>query len=149
MEVTMAQGGFMTKEELYKAEILSKVKDRALKQRQAAEKLKVSIRQLQRLYQLYLKGGAQALASKKRCKASNNKTAKKLHATIVEIVTMKIYEGFGPTLMREKLEERHSIKISKETTRKIMIECRVWWPRKEKRPVIHQQRMRRARWGEL
>lgn len=145
----MAQGVFMTEKELYRAEILAKVRDKRLTQEKAAEKLNVTLRHLERLYQAFRKHGAQALASKKRGKASNNKISKAKRDTIVEIVTNKIYEGFRPTLMCEKLEELHSIKISKETTRQIMIECGVWWPRKERRPVIHQQRMRRARWGEL
>lgn len=145
----MAQGVFMTEKELYRAEILAKVKDKRLTQQKAAEKLQVTVRHLERLYHAFRKHGAQALASKKRGKASNNKMPESLCNTIKEIVTMKLYEGFRPTLMCEKLEELHSIKTSKETTRRIMTECGMWRPRKERRPVIHQQRMRRARWGEL
>ena len=145
----MAQGVFMTEKELYRAEILVKVRDKRLTQEKAAEKLNITLRHLERIYQAFRKYGAQALASKKRGKASNNKISKAKRDTIVEIVTNQIYEGFGPTLMCEKLEELHSIKISKETTRQIMTKCGVWWSRKEKRPVIHQQRIRRARWGEL
>ncbi len=145
----MAQGVYMTQKELNRAEILSKVKDKRLKQRQAAEKLKLSLRQLQRLYKDYLMHGAKALASKKRGKASNNRIPDSLHAKVIEIVALSKYEGFRPTFMCEKLEERHSIKISRETTRKIMIECGVWRPRKERRPAVHQLRQRRSRAGEL
>ena len=145
----MAQGVFMTQIELDRAEILAQVRDKRLTQQKAAEKLNITLRHLERLFQAFRKHGPQALASKKRGKISNNKMAESLRDTIKEIVTMKRYEGFRPTLMCEKLEELHSIKTSKETTRQIMTECGVWWPRKERRPVIHQQRMRRARWGEL
>lgn len=145
----MAQGVYMTEKELYRAEILAKVRDKRLTQAKAAKTLTITVRHLERLYQAFSKDGAQALASKKRGKASNNKIDQELRNTIKEIVTMKQYEGFGPTLMCEKLEELHSINTSKETTRQIMIDCGAWWPRKERRPVIHQQRMRRARRGEL
>jgi transposase len=145
----MARGVFMTEKELYRAEILAKVKDKRLSQSQAAQQLQITIRHLQRLYQSFLKEGAKGLISKKRGKRSNNKLPEEHSDMIKEIVSMKIYEGFRPTFMCEKLEELHEIKVSKETTRKLMTECGVWWPRKEKRPVIHQQRMRRARAGEL
>jgi hypothetical protein len=51
--------------------------------------------------------------------------------------------------MCEKLSERHEIIISIEATRKLMIQNGVWEANKKKRPVIHQQRKRRARCGEL
>jgi hypothetical protein len=51
--------------------------------------------------------------------------------------------------MKEKLEERHQIKLSRETTRQLMIKEGLWEPCSKKRPVIHQQRQRRARFGEL
>ena len=51
--------------------------------------------------------------------------------------------------MCEKLEELHGITISHETTRQLMIESGVWTPHAKRSPVIHQQRTRRARFGEL
>lgn len=145
----MTQGVYMTEKELNRVEVLSKVKDKRLKQRQAAEILRVSLRQLQRLYKKYREGGAAAIVSKKRGKRSNNKIPESTRANISKIITQKQYEGFRPTLMCEKLEERHAIKISHETTRQIMISCGTWHGKKEKRPVVHQQRQRRSRAGEL
>ncbi len=51
--------------------------------------------------------------------------------------------------MSEKLFEYHNISISRETTRQWMIEAGVWRNKEKKSPVIHQQRKRRARFGEL
>ena len=51
--------------------------------------------------------------------------------------------------LNEKLLELHSIKVSIETTRKLMIECDAWHPNRKKRPAVHQQRTRRSRLGEL
>jgi transposase len=145
----MPEGGYMTEKELNRVDVLSKVKDNRLNQRKAAEVLSISVRQLQRLYKEYLKEGPLALASKKRGKTSNNKLAESKRVSLFEIVRLKRYEGFGPTLMCEKLEELHDIRISRETTRQIMIESGVWVSKRERRPIIHQQRQRRARSGEL
>jgi hypothetical protein len=145
----MPEGVYMTQKELDRVEVLSRVKDKRLNQRQASESLHLSLRQLQRLYKLYQEKGALALASKKRGKMSNNKIAESTRSAVHEIVKQKRYEGFGPTLMSEKLEELHNIKVSRETTRTIMIESGIWSAKREKRPVIHQQRQRRARCGEL
>ena len=145
----MTQGVYMTQKELHRVEILSKVSEKIIKQPKAAKILNISVRQLQRLLKEYKKHGAQAIASKKRGKRSNNKLSDSIRSDIKEIVCRPIYSGFRPTLMCEKLEERHYIKVSKETTRQIMIECGLWRSRKERRPVIHQQRQRRPRLGEL
>lgn len=144
----MAEGVYMTQKELNRAEILARVKDKRLTQRKAAEQLHLSLRQVQRLCLEYKNKGIAALASKKRGKPSNNKISASIRGKISEIVTMECYADFGPTLMNEKLAELHNVLISRETTRQIMIEKRVWFERKERRPV-HQQRQRRARFGEL
>lgn len=145
----MAEGVYMTQKELNRAEVLSKVKDKRLTQRKAAEQLNVSLRQLQRLYKLYRENGALALASQKRGRRSNSRLDETIRTNVHKIVTDSRFSGFGPTLMCEKLEELYNIKISRETTRQIMIESCVWFTQKEKRPVIHQQRQRRVRAGEL
>lgn len=145
----MPEGVYMTQKEIERVEIFSRVKEKRLNQRQAAEKLGISLRQVQRLYKLYQEKGAFALASKKRGKRSNNKITENVMLQISEIITKNRYRGFGPTLMNEKLEELHGICISRETTRQLMVSNKVWVAKREKRPVIHQQRQRRARNGEL
>lgn len=145
----MCEGVYMTKKELGRAEVLSRVKEKRMTQRQAATQLCLSLRQLQRQYKLYCEEGVLALASKKRGRGSNNKLPETIRQAVCEIVTQSKYNGFGPTLMSEKLEELHNIKISRETTRQIMIASGVWISKREKRPIIHQQRQRRARMGEL
>ncbi len=145
----MTDGGYMTQKVLNRVEVLAKVKDKRLNQRQASEILHLSLRQVQRLYKLYQVKGPVALASKKRGKTSNNRIAESIQVSVSEIVKLERYAGFGPTFMNEKLLELHDIKISRETTRQIMIGTGVWNAKREKRPIIHQQRKRRARAGEL
>jgi transposase len=139
----------MTKQEMHRVEVLIKVSHKKLKQVQAAIELGLSLRQVRRLYRQYKACGIAALASLKRGKPSNNKLTQAIRSRVAEIVTNPLYTGFGPTLMTEKLEELHHIKISRESVRQLMIQNEVWSACKKKRPVIHQQRQRRARSGEL
>jgi hypothetical protein len=59
------------------------------------------------------------------------------------------YGDFGPTLANEKLAAVHELTLSVETVRKLMVEEGLWKPKAAKKPVIHQMRERRARYGEL
>jgi hypothetical protein len=59
------------------------------------------------------------------------------------------YADFGPTLACEKLVEKHGLKLSVGSVRKIMIEEELWKPKKARKVVAHQMRERRACFGEL
>jgi hypothetical protein len=139
----------MTQKMYDRSRVLEKLIERRITQEEAATALAISVRQVQRIYKQYQVEGIHSLVPKKQGKPSNNKLSRLLIARIDEIVTSERYAGFRPTLMCEKLEEYHGIKISHETARQIMIKIGVWIAHKEKRPVIHQQRQRRARRGEL
>jgi transposase len=139
----------MTQPEISRGDIFSEISQKKLTQRKAAERLGLSERHVSRLYAEFLKSGIVSLASKQRGQPSNHQLPAGLRAQLSELVTIELYLGFGPTFMCEKLYERHGIKISIETTRKLMIQNDVWVSHKKKRPVIHQQRKRRTRCGEL
>ena len=49
----------------------------------------------------------------------------------------------------EKLRECHNLKLAKETVRRLMIDARLWTPRRQRPPKIHQPRNRRSCLGEL
>ena|SRR5271166_625254 len=139
----------MKKPEISRGNIFSKITQNKITQRKAAEELGLSERHVRRLYAKFLILGLASLVSKKRGKPSNHQLPAGLKARISELVTIELYEGFGPTFMCEKLKERHGINISVSTTRKLMIQNDIWKAHKKKRPIVHQQRKRRARCGEL
>lgn len=139
----------MKKPEISRGNIFLKISQNKITQRKAAEELGLSERHVRRLYAEFLILGLASLASKKRGKPSNHQLPTGFNARISELVTIELYEGFGPTFMCEKLEERHGIITSVSTTRKLMIQNGVWKAHKKKRPIVHQQRKRRARFGEL
>jgi hypothetical protein len=58
------------------------------------------------------------------------------------------YADFGPTLAAEKLDERHDLRVSRETLRGWMRQAGIWLPRAE-RKRIQQPRHRREHCGEL
>lgn len=145
----MFEGVYMTKKEIARADIFARIAQKKITKAQAAKVLRVSPRQLYRLYDAFLANGMSSLVSRKRGKPSNHQLPTLIKARISELVTCEAYREFGPTFMCEKLEQFHNIKVCPETTRQLMIQSGVWHAHAKKCPVIHQQRQRRARFGEL
>jgi hypothetical protein len=139
----------MTKREISKGDVLLEVSRNQISKTKAARILGMSVRHLRRLYAEFKKVGINSLISQQRGKPSNHQLPRNLKVRVIELVTCEMYKDFGPTFMCEKLKEIHDIVICPETTRQIMIQNGVWKAHKKKSPVIHQQRKRRARFGEL
>lgn len=139
----------MTRKNISRIELMAKILAKQLTQKDAAQILGVSTRQVKRICACFKTSGPEGLLSKKGGTEPHNKIHKEARESIGNIVSGDIYAGFGPLLMKEKLEERHQIIISKETTRQIMIEYGVWDPKQKKAPVYHPLRQRRAKFGEL
>ena len=127
---------------------MQRLKGKRLKQREAAEILGVSVRQVKRLYKAYQEKGAGGLVSKRRGRASNHRLNPEVVAKVLELVKDK-YAGFGPTLAHEKVVEREHLKISTESVRKIMLAEGIWKARRVRQIVTHQNRERRPCLGEL
>lgn len=128
---------------------LKKVKKKLITQRAAAEELKLSVRQIQRLLDGLKKKGDKAVVHGLRGKPSNRKIEEKMQRQAVKILSTPVYEGFGPTLAAEYLWEKHGIEASKETVRQWMIGGKLWQAKKEKVKQVHAWRPRRERYGEL
>ena len=138
----------MSTKELTRLEVMQRLKDKRLIQKEAALILGVSIRQVKRLWQKYRKQNAKGLISKRRGQASNNRMDAGVTQKVLDLIKKK-YADFGPTLAHEKLTEIHKVHISRESVRKLMIEEGLWKPRRAKKSVVHQMRERRACFGEL
>jgi hypothetical protein len=140
---------YMTKKAMSRADVFIKISQWKITKTTAAKILGITFRHLHRLYKEYQARGLVALGSKQRGKPSNRQLPTITKARVLELVTLEKYHGFGPTFMCEQLKKLHSITISSETTRRLMIQAGVWQADEKKRPVIHQQRKRRACYGEL
>ena len=138
----------MTQEELHRKTIIEQAIDKRITQREGAFKLGVSERQFRRILSKYRQAGDIGLVSGHRGKPGNRKLAEEMRSTIGEFIADPLYRDFGPTLLREKLEENNGITICKETLRQIMIEEGIHHPKTRKKKA-HPQRERRERRGEL
>ena len=128
---------------------LKKAKKNLITQREAAEELDLSIRQVQRILDALKGRGDKAIVHGLRGKPSNRRIAESIAQQAVKILSMPVYKGFGPTLAAEYLAKKHRIEASKETVRQWMIGGRLWRAEKEKVRQVHIWRPRRSRFGEL
>ena len=138
----------MSPKELSRLEVMQKLEEKRMRQKQAARILKLSVRQVKRLLRAYRDQGAQGLVSKRRGRPSNNRLAEETKRQVLSLLQSK-YKGFGPTLACEKLLEIEGLKISVESVRQLMITEDLWKPRKARQVAVHQMRSRRACYGEL
>lgn len=127
---------------------MNRLEDKRLTQKEAAQMLRISIRQVKRLWRAYRQKGAQGLVSARRGQPSNNRLEADVVQQALDLIKQR-YEDFGPTLAHEKLTEVHGLELSRESVRKLMIREQIWKARRAKKPVIHQMRQRRACFGEL
>src|SRR5271157_4408313 len=127
---------------------MQRLKEKRLRQKEAAAMLGVGVRQIKRLLRNYRRSGAQGLVSKRRGQASTNQLDEKVKRKVLDLLGGK-YRGFGPTLACEKLVEVEKISISDESVRQLMMAEGWWKARKTAKPVMHQMRERRACFGEL
>jgi transposase len=138
----------MSAKELDRLEVLGRVIERRLTQRQAAEQLGLSLRQVERLCRTLRADGAGGLVSRKRGRPSNRKLPEAVCEHALGLVRAR-YADFGPTLACEKLTEQHGVVVSRETLRRWMIDAGVWVPRSQRPRRAHQPRHRRSCLGEL
>ena len=138
----------MSTKELNRLEVMQRLSEKRMSQKEAGRILDLSTRQIKRLLRAYRQQGAVGLVSKHRGRKGNNRLAEAVKKRALNFLKTK-YKGFGPTLAHEKLVEKEKLKLSDESVRKLMIEEDLWKPRKVKRVVTHQLRERRACFGEL
>lgn len=132
----------MSQPELSRLEVIQRVKQKTLRQRQAAELLSITARQVKRLCQAYQGGGAAALISRQRGRRSNNRLAEETVTKARQLLRTH-YHDFGPTLAHEKLTIK-GVQLSVEAVRQLMIAEGLWQVRRAPRAVLHQLRERRV-----
>lgn len=137
----------LRQEELKRLHIIKKVSEGILKQKDAAELLLISDRQVRRVIKRVSEEGDRGIAHRNRGKASNRRLLEKTREKVIRLYRQK-YKGFGPTLFCEKLLEIDGIKISDETLRKWLIESGDW--KKVRKGRIHRKwRERKESLGEM
>jgi hypothetical protein len=138
----------MTLKEADRLSVVKQIESKKINLRKGSEELGISYRQQIRIWQSYQREGPKGLISKRRGKLSNHRLSNELIQKVIRIIKEK-YSDYGPTLVREKLKEKHNLKLAKETLRKVMLKEGIWKAKKVKNKKYHPRRTRRSRFGEL
>ena len=131
-----------------RAHVIRQTQEKQLRQREAAERLGIGVRQFKRLVRSWKQQGDAGLVSRQRGRASNNRLVAEQRCRIAALLSDK-YGDFGPTLATEKLAEREGIAVSVETVRQIQIGLGLWRAKTRRVKRVFQLRERRPRFGEL
>jgi transposase len=139
----------MTQAERDRLVALKKAKKRLITQKQAAEEIGVTERQVRRLLRKLQRTGDRAVIHELRGRPSNRKLPEELEQQATTILSDAVYRDFGPTLAAEYLEKQHEVAVSKETLRRWMTKAGLWKAGRRRVVEVHEWRPRRSRCGEL
>ena len=131
-----------------RAKVLERILCKGITQKEAAEALEVSERQIRRLLQRYEQEGHSGLLHRSRNKPSNAALKPDLKGRLIELLSDR-FLNWGPSLITEYLKEHYSIKVSKETIRRLQFEMGQRKAKKNKAQKVHPPRPRRNQYGEL
>lgn len=137
----------MSQKELRRLHFVRNAIGKVITQAEAAEGIGISERQIRRLAKRVREEGDRGLIHRCRGRISNRAIPAQVKAKALKLYQEK-YPDFGPTLASEKLFERDKIRVNDETLRLWLIEAKIPYRERRKRP--HREwRERRERLGEL
>src|ERR1700756_1913374 len=125
--------------------VLHEVQQKQLTQVAAAQRLKISDRQVRRMLLRLRQRGDPSLVHGLRGRPSNRKLPARLEHKIVARLQQR-YADFGPTLAAEHLAQE-GFSVSRETLRKWMSKAGLWSPRSQRVKAVHVWRGGGARFG--
>ena len=136
----------MSSEERERAFLVRQAVESGLSQREASERLDLSVRQFKRLVRAWRAAGDAGLVSRQRGRPSHRRMNEALRTRIGGLLRAK-YADFGATLASEKLWELDGIKVSGEMVRRIQIGLGLWRPKTRRaRRVFQLARAASAIW---
>ena len=137
----------MSRKERDRLKAIEQLEQGLIDQQRAAAWLKLSVRQVRRLWRAYQQRGDAALVHKGRGKPSNRRIDEATVARAKELLRTR-YRDFGPTLAAEHLASDDAIAVSRETVRQWMRQEGLWANQRKGRPH-RRRRARRPCFGEL
>jgi transposase len=137
----------LSRRERERLQVLHEVEGKHVRQREAAERLGLSVRQVRRLLRRVRQEGDGGVIHRLRGRPSNRKMVRAVQRRILAEVQRR-YRDFGPTLASEHLA-RQGLGVSRETLRQWLIQAGLWKPRRQRVEAVHVWRERRAACGEL
>jgi transposase len=142
----------MSRGELRRVGVFTRIASGELKLTHAAEILGRSYRQIKRLWRRFQEGGPEGLKHRSAGRESNRRKPKKFRERVLRLIRKK-YSGaegerFGPTLAAEHLASDDGVEMNAQTLRRWMLEEGLW-SRARKRRGHRQRRERKEHFGEL
>jgi hypothetical protein len=137
----------MSQKELKRLHVIRKAIEKRIKQREAAQLLELSQRQIRRLVVRVREESDKGIIHRSRGKQSHRAIAEAIRQRALALCKTR-YAGFNPTFASEKLFERDKITISRETLRQWFIAGGIAYDKRKARP--HRRwRQRKAHCGEM
>ncbi|MCI0613971.1 ISNCY family transposase, partial [bacterium] len=118
-----------------------------VRQKEIAELLQLSERQVRRLVFKVQREGDIAIIHKLRGQQSNRRIGEEFRNRVLDFYVER-YQGFGPTFAAEKLWEEQRIKVIPETLRSWLKQADISYPSRRGRPHRHW-RKRKSHRGEM
>lgn len=138
----------MSRKEIKRLQVIRKVLDKQIRQKDAAEYFGISSRQVRRIIKRVLKDGEEGIVHKLRGQEGNRKTGYVFKQKVLELYK-KHYWDFGPVLASEKLIERDGVRVNDETLRLWLIKEGLWQLNKQKKSKDRTRRERREHFGQM
>ncbi|MCK4308076.1 ISNCY family transposase, partial [candidate division WOR-3 bacterium] len=136
-----------TQEELKALHVIRKAIDKVITQKEAAETIDLTERQVRRKISRIRKEGDNGIVHRSRGEFSNRAIPDKTKSRALMLFKTN-YADFGPTLASEKLFERDKISVNDETLRLWLINADIPYRKRKKRP--HRQwRERKEHYGQM
>ncbi len=137
----------MSREELRRVSLIRKVLDGGMTQREVAEVLGMSGRQVRRIVRRVREDGDEGVIHGSRGQPSHGAIEEGVKRKALRLCRTR-YEGFGPTLASEKLGELDGISVSRETLRVWFRGEEIGYRKRRLRP--HREwRERKRHFGEM
>ena len=128
----------MTKKDLNRYHIIKELIEKRINGTEAAEKIRLSVRQVKRIKNNVKQLGPKGVIHGQRGKPGNHQIAKSIIKRVKQIIHSQMYNGFKPTFLAEKLAEKHRIIISHETVRQLMVKEGLWKQKTKKQTAVHR-----------
>ena len=142
----MEQRVTMNMNEIKRLYVMQQVADERLTGSQAAAMLGLSLRQVRRVIAKYREEGAPGIVHGNRGKAPNNRIEEAWRARIWELAEEQ-YKDYNDSHFTEELEEKHGLKVSRSTVRRIRRKNNQPSPRKRRSSRHRSSRERKPQAG--
>lgn len=138
----------MSHKEVPRAGLLKASVEGKITNAEGAKALNLTIRQFQRLKNLWKKGGSASLTHRSRGHPSGRGLSRKIRDRIIRLI-QTTYSGLNDCHLTEKLRERERILVCRESVRRIRISLGLSAQRRRRSPKHRSRRLREGRRGAL